>query len=280
LPPVTAPAPPPPAPFQTPTATKPKRKKRHKKAGDGSLGHNQSGARRDLIAPVEGETPTPAATPTESSNVTMEGNDAGRAQAQTLLDGANSRLAHHRPFETHGGYLSGVSAGERPCRRRAQGHGSGRLSGRLGPRAQSLDLGRSAGRPYLVPMKKGQGRIVKRIKLAGGRAARSRGGGYVIRISFSPPASDTSYQLVRNMIQQEACQGWRLRKNRRIRSRNQHYSCGYPNDSFGCDRSQLAAQHLQCTGCQIRVSSALNDSCRTESASLPQIRNWLGRPEM
>ena len=153
LPPVTAPAPPP-QPPPNPTVTKPKRKKRHKKAGTAPSGTINL-APVEPNAPVEGETPTPAATPTESSNVTMEGNDAGRAQAQTLLDGANSRLALIDRSKLTGGYLSGVSAGQRPCRRRAQGHGSGRLSGRLGPRAQSLDLGRSAGRPYLVPMKKG-----------------------------------------------------------------------------------------------------------------------------
>jgi hypothetical protein len=91
LPPVTAPAPPPQAP-PNPTVTKPKRRKRHKKVGT-----NPSGAANqppvEPNAPVEAETPTPAATPAESSTVTMEGKDAGRAQAQTLLDGANSRLA-------------------------------------------------------------------------------------------------------------------------------------------------------------------------------------------
>jgi hypothetical protein len=72
--------------------TKPKRRKRHKKVGT-----NPSGAANqppvEPNAPVEAETPTPAATPAESSTVTMEGKDAGRAEAQTLLDGANSRLA-------------------------------------------------------------------------------------------------------------------------------------------------------------------------------------------
>ena len=93
LPPVTAPAPPPPPPSNLSGATRPRRKRRHKKASvtPASTGIPIPSGTNPPGAP---EIPVPEATPTPSSNVTMEGNDDGRAQAETLLDGANTRLAH------------------------------------------------------------------------------------------------------------------------------------------------------------------------------------------